>query len=290
MNELTKLEKAVIRVLNIKSEDDFKKITQDQLDKHANKIMNLLSAKDLIQHTRYVYNKTVSHFNNDPHITEGVIDTLILFVDQLNEGDFVCDIGCGNGRDLLFMATKDIELRKKMMQRISYRERLSDRFLIPTQALEVVGLDVSEKMIEIARKNTNNYIKTFRYYPMFIRGDMHAWRCCDELFNGIWSCTSLLVHTPKSLIEPSIKKMAKSLTIKGKLGLCYIQEQISGQYNKLFLSSTGNIKYFSQPRPGLIKKIAEKYGLKEIFFGITDYEIENKLIQKNFFANHIFEK
>ncbi|MFW6173027.1 MAG: hypothetical protein ACOC5T_04720, partial [Elusimicrobiota bacterium] len=112
----------------------------------------------------------------------------------------------------------------------------------------------------------------------------------SKIFDGIWSCASLLVHTPKPLVDSSLQRTADLLRRKGKFSLSYIQEQRSGKYDNLRLSSTGNIKYFSQPNPTLIRMIAEKYNLKEIYFRATDFEIEGRLIQKNFFANHIFEK
>ncbi len=290
MNKLTKLEKTVMQVLNIKTESDFKKITQYQLDRHAEEIISLLSAQDLIDHTRYVYDKTTKHFDNDPHITEGVIDELIEFMKKLNDNDFVYDLGCGNGRDTLFMATKSIELRKKMMQRISQGKKTIDKFSVPKKTLWILAMDISREMLKTACKTIDNYSKTFNFRPAFLRGDMHALKLYTGLFHGIWSCTSFLVHTPEELIEPSLKIFARLLKPKGKFGLCYIQEQPAGKYNRLILSSTGYIKYFSQPNPKIIQKIAKKCSLNEIFFRITDYEIKGKLIQKDFFANHIFEK
>ncbi len=290
MKNLTNLEKAVIKVLNIKTESDFKKITQYQLDRHAEEIISLLSTQDLIHHTMHVYDKTIGHFDNDPHITEGVVDELILFMDELNEGDFVYDIGCGNGRDTLFMATKSIKLRKKMMQRISQGKKTIEKFPVPKKTLWVLAMDISEEMLKVAWQTINKYRKTMNYIPVSAWLDMHALKPYAELFHGIWSCTSFLVHTPKELVEPSLKILSGLLKPNGKFGLSYIQEQSAGKYNRLILSSTGNIKYFSQPNPNFIRKIAQEYGLNEIFFRITDYEVKGKLVQKDFFANHIFEK
>ncbi len=282
-----------MRALNIKTKNDLKKITQTQLDKYTEEIINFLFPSDLIEHTRTVYNRTIGHFNSDPHITEGVVDELIVFMKRLNENELVCDLGCGNGRDTLFMTTGSSKLRNKLMQRASQGKRTTDKFSVPRKRLKVIALDLSEEMLKAASKIIARYANTIdlAHFPVIVRGDMHSLSSSRSgIFDGVWSCTSLFVHTPKQSATSSLKTLTKLLKYKGKFCLSYIQEQKPGKYNKLLLSSTGNIKYFSQPNPDFIRTITEKLGLKEIYFRATDFEVKGKLIQKEFFANHIFEK
>ncbi len=293
LEDLTNLEKVVMSALSIRKKEEFRQINQKQLDKHTEEIINSLSASDLIHHAIEVYDRTINHFNSDPHITEGVVDELLVFMQKLNRDACICDLGCGNGRDTLFMATKSQKLRKQLMQRIYQGERVIDKFAVPRKKLRVIALDRSKEMLKATAKIIAKYAKTIdpKYFPAIIQRDMHNLSSsCSEIFDGIWSCASLLVHTPKQMIYSSLKAVIDLLKPNGKFSLSYIQEQIPGKYNKLLISSTGNVKYFSQPDPRLIRKIAKECGLKERYFRITDFEIKGKLIQKDFFANHIFEK
>lgn len=289
MNKLTKLEDVVIEVFKLKNREEIAKLTQNQLDKKTEQIIQKLTPQDLIDHTRVVYNKTTGRFKTDPHIQEGIVDELIEFMNLLNEGDLVLDLGCGSGRDTLFMTTTSLDIRKSLMQRIRNGKRTIEKYLPPEKTLRVIALDNSEEIQKIARNRIIQNKSTIKNFPVFVLGDMHN-PVLKKKFHGIWSCAALFVHTPKELIKPAIKLWSDYLFIGGKFYLSYINGRMTERYNKLLRSSSGNIKYFSQPDYVEIRKVAKKYGLKELMFRITDFEIHGKLIQKNFFANHIFEK
>lgn len=288
MTNQTKLEDVVIKVFKLKNQQEIAKLTQDQLDQKTEQIIKKLTPQDLINHTRVVYDRTANRFKADPHIQEGIVDELIEFMDLLNEGDLVLDLGCGSGRDTLFMTTSDLKVRKSLMHRIRNGKRTIEKYPPPQKTLIVMALDSSKEMLRVTwNKICQN--QSIKHYPGIVRKDMH--NPGDALMcHGVWSCTSLLVHTPKKLVESTIKSYANLLWPEGKFALSYIKEQTAGKYDNLLRSSTGNIKYFSQPNPNEIRKIAEKYDLKEIYFKITDFEIKGKLVKKDFFANHIFKK
>lgn len=313
MDKLTKLENVIIETFNLKNQKKIAALTQDQLDKKTEQIIKKLTPQDLIDHTREIYNRTINRYKTDPHSQEGIVDELILFMNLLKEGDLVLDLGCGSGRDTLFMTTTNPNIRKSLMQRIRNGKRTIEKYSPPEKTLKVVALDSSEEMLRtvwgvIAQKKS-----TIKNLPILIQGDMHdlrgAWTFCappgeysnslktifndwqpKRAFHGIWACTSLFVHTPKELIESTVKLWSNCLFIGGKFCLSYINGKTTGRYNKLLRSSSGNIKYFSQPNPDKIRKIAKECGLKELLFRITDFEIKGRLIRKNFFVSHIFEK
>ena len=181
------------------------------------------------------------------------------------------------------------------MQRITDGKKTIDKYPVPKKTFKVLGLDNSREMLKFAENEVIHKWKTFKAPPIFFQNDMHRLnqknaKTLNQIFNGIWSCTSLLTHTPKELVKPTIKLWTDCLLPGGKFYLSYINGKATGYYDYLQLSSTGYIKYFSQPDPDKIKKVAEKCGLKEIFFGSNDYSIKGKLKVKDFFVSHIFEK
>lgn len=289
MIKQTKLENVIIETFDLKNQKEIAELTQDQLNKKTEQIIKKLTPQDLIDHTREIYNRTIDRFKTDPHSQEGIVDELILFMNSLKENDLVLDLGCGVGRDTLFMTTTSLDIRKSLMQRMRNGKKTIEKYSPPEKTLKVVGLDSSEEMLRTTWSVIVQNKSTIKNFPVFVLGDMHN-PVLKEKFHGIWSCTALLVHTPKELIEPTIKLWSDCLFIGGKFYLSYIDGRATGRYNKLLRSSSGNIKYFSQPDYVKIKKIAKKCGLKELLFRITDFEVKGRLIRKNFFVNHIFEK
>ena len=81
------------------------------------------------------------------------------FLDLLEEGDTILDLGCGSGRDSL-----------------SFYEL----------GYDVTPLDASEEMCKLAEIHTGLEVLQMTFEQMDF----------DNVFDGIWACASLL-HTPK---------------------------------------------------------------------------------------------
>ena len=110
------------------------------------------------------------------------------------------------------------------------------------------------------------------------------------LFSGIWSCAALFTHTPLELLDVALHSVSSSISQDGIFFVSYTNGQATGIYDKLLLSSTGIIKYFSQPNPKQITDIAERYNLyleKEKF---NDFEVNGVIKKKNLFVSQFFRK
>ena len=98
------------------------------------------------------------------------------FLDLLEEGDTILDLGCGSGRDSL------------TFYELGY---------------DVTPLDASEEMCQLAEIHTGLEVLRMTYEEMDF----------DNVFDGIWACASLL-HTPKKELSDILTKIARALNDK----------------------------------------------------------------------------
>jgi SAM-dependent methyltransferase len=105
------------------------------------------------------------------------------FLDLLEEGDTILDLGCGSGRDSL-----------------SFYEL----------GYDVTPLDASEEMCKLAEIHTGLEV----LHMTFEQIDF------DNVFDGIWACASLL-HTPKKELSDILTKIARALNDKGILYMSF---------------------------------------------------------------------
>lgn len=63
-----------------------------------------------------------------------------------------------------------------------------------------------------------------------------------------------------------------------------------GRYDKLLLSSTGRIKYFSQPDPSQIAAAAGLNGLLLVSESLSDLEAKGRVIKKDLFVSQLYRK
>jgi|LakMenE18May11ns_1017448.scaffolds.fasta_scaffold9813002_2 SAM-dependent methyltransferase len=131
---------------------------------------------DVVQKTIDTYEKTADLYNSlYPDVNKDNID---FFIDKLN-GDNILDIGCGSGRDTEYFVNK---------------------------GLDVVGIDLSDRFIEISKSKVPNV--------KFIKMDMRNMDFSLDSFDGIWSMASLL-HIPKIEIKDTIIKFREVLKTNG---------------------------------------------------------------------------
>lgn len=263
---------------------------QRVLDEITPEILESLSTQEICDHTNEVYNATVDEYADEKHNID-VIDELIEFMDILPDNCRVLDIGCGVGRDSLFMAYGDNHFRERQMQRDTKGKTTIEKFPVPTKVFKPIGLDSSVAMIEHARKKARELLGG-RFYPQFVQMDMHDIDRAyfSENFDGILCCTSLLTHTPKELVEPSLASLSQLLKTDGTLLLTYINRLSNNPYDKLKLSQTGHIKYFSQPDPDDIVAVAEAFGLKLTKQTMNDFEVDGVVKVKNLFVAQFYRK
>ncbi|MEY8356699.1 class I SAM-dependent methyltransferase [Lachnospiraceae bacterium 54-53] len=105
------------------------------------------------------------------------------FLDLLEEGDTILDLGCGSGRDSLSFYD------------LGY---------------DVTPLDASEEMCKLAEIHTGLEVLQMTFEEMDF----------DNVFDGIWACASLL-HSPKKELSDILTKIARALNDKGILYMSY---------------------------------------------------------------------
>ncbi|WP_333650285.1 methyltransferase domain-containing protein [Lacrimispora sp.] len=120
------------------------------------------------------------------------------FLDLLEEGDTILDLGCGSGRDSL-----------------SFYD----------QGYDVTPLDASEEMCKLAEIHTGLDVLQMTFEEMDF----------DKVFDGIWACASLL-HTPKKELSDILKKIARALNDKGILYMSYKLGDFEGFRGKRYFS------------------------------------------------------
>ena len=105
------------------------------------------------------------------------------FLDLLEEGDTILDLGCGSGRDSL------------TFYELGY---------------DVTPLDASEEMCKLAEIHTGLEVLQMTFEQMDF----------DNVFDGIWACASLL-HIPKKELSDILTKIARALNDKGILYMSF---------------------------------------------------------------------
>lgn len=122
--------------------------------------------------TKSTYDSHAEEFASFSTIFRGKLEKWInYFSSKFPEGSSILDIGCGGGRDSLFLANKG--------------------FLI-------TGIDFSEKLIEIVKKR----VPSGRFLVM----DFEKLSFPQNSFDGIWACASLY-HLPKENLLGVLKKI-----------------------------------------------------------------------------------
>lgn len=289
---MTNLEKAV------QSNPIFKKAVQKALDEIAESVLAEMKTIDIIDHTTKIYNDTVEEYVKNPH-TKNIIPELLDFMSMVPNRGKVLDIGCGPGRDAFFMTVQDPNFREMFMEKIKGGVSVLQELHLSEKTFQVHGIDSSVKMLRHALEKKKKFLECglltsenlpcscFSVQEMHGRDDGYSSQCD---FDGIWSCAALFTHTPKSLIGPAIKSVSSCLRTGGVFFTSYTNGVTEGVPEKLLLSSTGKIKYFSHSDPREIEDTAKKYSLELIKESFSDYEINGKVIKKDLFVSQFYRK
>lgn len=291
---MTKLEQVVLSVLGLRWLEELKKgdrlEIQSKLDDLTPDIIGRLNDSEICVSTRQVYDETAAEYEKNPH-TRKVIPELPEFMEMVPDKALVLDMGCGHGRDTLFMSLSDPELRRSLMKNPGQKP--------PDKTFSVVAVDGSIELLSLAEAKYARAVDergSSRCESVaFINRDMHSNQGYERMFGknffrGIWSCAALFTHTPESHLDQTLSGMAKILTPGGIFFTSYTQQEENGRYNKLLLSSTGRIKWFSHPQAEQITNLAAQNGLRLLKSRYSDFEQKGHPIQKNLFVSQFFIK
>ena len=174
------------------------------------------------------YNKIAESWHQDHQSDDWWVEGTNTFISFLKKGELVLDVGCGAG-------TKSKYLLKN--------------------GLQVIGIDFSEKMIEIARKE----IPQGKFFVMDIN-DVDKLR---ENFDGIFM-QAVLLHVPKKEVESVLKKAVVKLKVGGYLYIA-VKEKIS--INKVMEKLSLDV--LEHVLSALNKKQIEKHNIQDILLDVV---------------------
>lgn len=148
--------------------------------------MNLKDTYDLI----------AQNWHQDHQNDDWWLEGTNTFISLLKPGNSVLDVGCGGGTKSKYLASK---------------------------GLEVTGVDFSEKMIEIARKETVQETMPTKFLVM----DMANIDKLEEKFDGIF-IQAVLLHIPKTNVRKQIEKALERLNNGGYLYIAVKERRQNG--------------------------------------------------------------
>jgi SAM-dependent methyltransferase len=176
------------------------------------------------------YNKTAEKLHEIFGLKKEESDIFKLlnaFISRIPLAGRVLDAGCGNGAYSLF---------------------LSDKF-------KVIGVDISEKQIELARRNAPN--------AEFFCEDMTKVEFPDEYFDGILSYYSI-IHVPRDEHHELLSNFYRMLKVKGVVLFTFGLIDNPGSYAEDFFG--GGIKmYWSGFNKNTNLKMLTQIGFKIIW-------------------------
>lgn len=146
--------------------------------------MDKQTQKNLLKIVKENYNEIADDFNETRK--KYLWPELIRLASLVKDGDLILDVGCGNGRLLEVFAKRSIEY---------------------------VGVDNSEKLINIAR-NSNFEIRNSK----FITGDLlELDKLLEKNFNFVF-CIAVLHHLPGSDLQvQALKQIKEKISADGKI-------------------------------------------------------------------------
>lgn len=125
------------------------------------------------------------------------------FLEYLEEGSTVLDMGCGSGRDSLYFYE---------------------------QGYDVTALDASEEMCKLAEIHTGLDVLLMRYEDMEFAA----------VFDGIWA-SEALIHMPKTELPEILTRMMAALRDHGILYMSFREGEFEGfQGERYFCDFTEN--------------------------------------------------
>jgi len=241
-----------------------KKKAQVFLYAHSDEILRDLDGQQIVDYIGSAYDATAEEYDKDSH-TQDFAPNFFNFVGRLNKGSLVLDLGCGHGRDSLYMLE---------------------------QGMRVIPYDISFNLMQITAEKVQNHENRV---PSMVIGDFTGSNTGfrDEEFDAIWACTSLLVHTPLFRLDRAVGVWAKTLKKRGLFGVSYFNPNFEGfkQGYNIRMSTTGEIKIFVSPGEEQVKRAFNNAGLILEEENKTDYVDKPKEIDRSeFFVDAIYMK
>ncbi len=171
---------------------------------------------DHIQKTISVYD-TIAQEYAKKVVNSAPVQEREKFISFLPSHGNILDAGCGSGRDSGYFSSK---------------------------GFDVVGVDLSEKLLEIARKENPSV--------RFQKQDLRYLDFPEKSFDGIWACASLL-HLQRSEVPGVLKEFYTFLKPHGILFI--LVKQGKGEADVAENLSSGMTRHFTYFQPDELKKM-----------------------------------
>lgn len=178
------------------------------------------------------FNETIDLYNSlagsyaKQALDHGPVMQRKLFASLITKAGKILDAGCGSGRDSAFFSE---------------------------QGFKVVGIDMSEKLLEIARDAAPK--------AKFYSADMRHLSFEDNMFDGIWSCASI-VHIKHKEIPEVFRNFYSVLKPGGLLYIHVKKGEGEGYIDEP--SMPGKKRFYSFFTAPLLKKYCEEAGFSDI--------------------------
>ena len=197
--------------------------------------------EEKISRTIQTYNEYAKKYFHINYSIDVIKELLNIFIENL-KGNKILDIGCGPGRDAKFFSD------------LGY---------------DVTGIDLSEKLLEIAKKNAPKA----RFYLM----DMRNLDFPENTFDGIWACASFL-HIPRKDAQKTLNEFYRVLrpsgvmylSVKEGVGEGFVKSSQYGNKERYFVyySSSELRKLVENSRFKIFKEIIEEEKSKDNWINI----------------------
>lgn len=174
------------------------------------------------------YDKHAGSFDSFSTIFRGKMERWInYYASQLSEGAKILDIGCGAGRDALYLSN---------------------------QGLKVTGIDYSENLISIAK----NKVPGAKFLVM----DFEEIAFAEKSFDGVWA-NACLLHLPKNRLLPVLEKI---YAILKDTSLLFASFRV-GEGERFTLEKRGNAelkRFYSYYQPQELKQKLKEAGFNNV--------------------------
>ena len=193
--------------------------------------------------------RTIDYYEkNAESFANGTIDVEFAdiqdkFISLLPANGYIIDFGCGSGRDTKYFIEK---------------------------GFRVDAVDGSESLCRIAARNTGIAVRHMLF------GELDA----DEIYDGIWACSSIL-HLPKDELRDVVHKMIRAAKCGGYIYTSFKYGEFEGYRNERYFTDFTEQSFdeFIGIFPEI--EIVEKWVSADVRPGRGDEKWLNLILRKN---------
>jgi len=191
---------------------------------------------------KQTYNRIAEDWHQDHQADDWWVNGTDKFISFLKPGSLVLDVGCASG--------------------------LKSKYFLEN-GLQVVGIDFSEKMIEIARRESPA--------GKFLVLGLEEADKLEYLFDGIFM-QAVLLHIPKKEVADDLRKVMEKLKPGGYLYIAIKEKKLQGEEEEIKIESDYGYSYerfFSYFTVAEIESYLRNLGLEIVFSKVDSSENTN---------------